>query len=256
MCKPVMVGTEAVEAHMIGGITYAHSRRLVTATGGLMLWDDANKQAYVRTARAPLWDTLSVLWRGNEIWPDGFKPSQLKLDYLWTRSLAAFPQVDPLLMVAILGQEGTGSFDTNPNNADEYNGNGPDRDWQADVARAVGHVAAKIRSYRTAVAFGFVQEAQSVGLEGNVIQFVNWPGPLPEFDPTWGPYAQHGEWWSGVLEYYTEMGGNGALLTEYALYLSKLNAKLRCKAVTDNAAWISDVTGTVPSKGVVTFWEA
>ena len=251
-CKPLLIGGVEVPAHLIAGVTLAYARQLAEAVGGLVIWDPRERQTVIRPALAPDWQTLPVLARGAERWPATYLPSQERLDHLWGACLRAWPRVDPLLAVAVLGQEGTGSFDTSAANRAADGGHGPEAVWALDVARAVGHLAAKLSAYRTAVAAGFTEEAQTLGLMGSAIQFCNWPGPLPGFDPAWGVYAQHSEWWVNVTAFYEEMGGDSRLLDAYAMSLPLLPLQLRCRAVTDDASLCSDETGRNPRPGVVT----
>jgi hypothetical protein len=251
-CNSLLVAGQAIESHLIGGTTWASARALAESCGALVSWDTTTGQAVVLPALAPDWTALSPLVTANGGWAPVFQVFQARFDYIWSASLRR--RVDPRLLVAILLQEGTGSFDTNSANAAQYNGNGPDADWIADTDRAVSHVAGKLVLYAQAVTSGFHSAAQTVGYEGTVIQFLNWPGPIWQHAPNWGCYAQHAEWWQGVTAFYEKLGGGVRLLSDYwqrgPVATDTMN--LRCEAVTDQPSLCSDLSGTVGHPGVVT----
>jgi hypothetical protein len=237
---------------MINNRTYALARELAEGCGSLMYWDKSTGQATVVPATAPAWESMSVIVDANRRWRTDCQMHQARLDHIWAAALRS--KVDPLLLLAILVQEGTGSFDTNPTNAAQYNGNGPDANWIADTARAISHVAGKLTWYSQAVAVGFREVAGSIGLEGTAVQFLNWPGPIWHHAPGWGCYAQHAEWWAGVTRVFEQLGGSVTLLSEYwaAGPVAVDTVRLSCQAVTDQPGLCSDETGRLARPGVVT----
>lgn len=251
-CKPLLIGQRSIEAHLINGKTLAMARDAVEACGSLVYWDARAAQARAVPALAPPWEELDPLRTANARWPSEYRMHQARLDYIWGQALRH--QVDPYLMVAILIHEGTGSFNTNSSNSDQYNGNGPDANWIRDTARAVSHVAGKLARYHQAVAAGFVDAARTLGLQGTAIQFAGWPGPIWNHSPTWGCYAQHADWWRGVSSFYEQMGGDVELLTEFwrQRRIPVNSIQLRCEPVTDRPDLCSDLSGRYGRPGVVT----
>lgn len=228
---------------------WAPARDMAEACGGLVCYDAQADQAVVVPPLAPPWKTLDPLVQANRYWRTEMQLSQARVDYIWAQALRR--KVDPRLLLAILPQEGTGSFNTNPDNAADYNGNGPDANWIRDTDRAVNLVAGKLFWYATAVKAGFREAAGKLGLEGSPIQFVNWPGPIANNSPTWGVYAQHGEWWRGVTRFFEEMGGSVRLLADYWAKDVR-SVTMTCTPITDQPGMCSDPSGKLPVPGVVT----
>jgi hypothetical protein len=253
MCRPILVAGRAVEAHLIANRTLAMARDLVEACGGLVYWDPDQEQAHVVPARAPDLEEVGLLLEANDRWRPEFQMHQARLDYIWAASLRRL--VDPRLMLAVLLHEGTGSFNTNPDNADQYNGHGPDANWIRDTDRAVSHVAGKLARYHQAVAAGFREAAGELGLEGTPIQFVGWPGPIWNHRPAWGCYAQHADWWKGVTWFYEQLGGSVRLLAGFWERgpVEVDQVQLRCEPVIDRPNLCSDLSGRHGRPGVVTW---
>ncbi len=251
-CNHLLVGGTPVEAHLIGGKSYAQARQLAEGCGGLVYWDSQATQAVVVPALAPDWHSFSLLVDAGSRWATEYQMHQARLDYIWSSALRR--RVDPRLMVAILLHEGTGSFNTNPSNSSQYNGHGPDADWITDTNRAVSHVAGKLAYYGQALAAGFAQAAATLGYEGTPIQYVGWPGPIWQHNPSWGCYAQHADWWQGVSGFFVELGGQIRSLTDYWQVgpVPTPPVKLRCLAVTNRPDLCSNLSGTVGRPGVIT----
>jgi|GEM_PF-6498627 len=125
-----------------------------------------------------------------------------KVEKLW--DAARRNNVDPRLLLAILVQEGTGSFDTNSENAGKYlRGNGPQPDWDKDLQAAFdGLILAKLRLYPAAVQGGF---------EGDWVDYVNWYTPIDRVSGdngavgASGVYAEDIFWGDGVRRIYTDI---------------------------------------------------
>ena len=143
--------------------------------------------------------------RGAEQLSATYRLTPDKLEQLWEFSRRN--HVDPRLMLSILKQEGTGSFDTNAANSGAYDGNGPRADWQADMTAALdGPILAKLRLYPQAVQAGF---------KGTWVQWINWHTPIdsPGFKGGAGVYAADINWGSGVEQNYRQVAqalGDGA----------------------------------------------
>lgn len=121
-----------------------------------------------------------------------------KAERIW--SFSEEHHVDPRLMLAILQQEGTGSFNTNPANRAAYGGgHGPQPDFERDLAGALeGTVLSKLRLYPLAVKAGF---------SGSWVEWVNWHTPM---DRPWKPgesgvYAEDIQWNVGVERHYLQI---------------------------------------------------
>lgn len=251
-CKPLLLSGKEIEAHLINGKTYAAARPLAEGCGALVCWDRSAEQAHVVPALAQLWESIEPLRVANARWAAEYQMHQARLDHIWAHALRR--QVDPRLMLAILLHEDTGSFNTNPANAGDYNGNGPDADWVEDTRRAVSHVLGKLARYHQAVARGgFRHAAATLGYDGSAIQFVNWPGPIWNHEPAWGPYAQHADWWMGVSRFFEVLGGDVRLLTDYwsERRVDVTAIGIYSEAVTDRADLCSDLSGTQPRPGIV-----
>lgn len=123
-----------------------------------------------------------------------------KVERLW-----AFSQenhVDPRLMLAILQQEGTGSFNTNPANSAHYGGHGPQPDWDRDMTAALeGPILAKLRLYPHGVQAGFT---------GTWVQWINWHTPIDTegFQAGSGVYAADINWGAGVERHYLDVAAS------------------------------------------------
>lgn len=117
-----------------------------------------------------------------------------KVKQLW--ETAEKNHVDPRLLLAILQQEGTGSFNTNPANSAEFKGHGPQPVWSEDLTAALdGPILSKLRLYPKAVEGGF---------PGTWVEWVNWYTPIdsPGFQGSPGVYAQDIRWAAGVERAY------------------------------------------------------
>jgi hypothetical protein len=155
--------------------------------------------------------------------------NQAKIDRLWTR--AAEVGVDPRVMLAVLFQEGTGSFDTNAAVPTQFwngvryfqGGSGVQPDVDKDLAAAMEHhMLAKIRAYgHYAVQFREAVQANGLG-DGNLFQYVNWVVPWVKASG-WtvrpGCYATHTEWWRGLQRFFDGLAGEGATQV-YSQYMA------------------------------------
>lgn len=155
--------------------------------------------------------------------------TQAKIDRLWQKANEI--GIDPRVMLAVLFQEGTGSFNTNAAvpvqwwTGTQYvrGGSGPQPDFEEDLADALeSHILAKVRAYGYYAA-QFQQAVVSGGLgDGNLFQYVNWITPWVK-SSGWvirpGPYATHTVWWKGLQNYFDNLCGEGATHA-YSLYMA------------------------------------
>ncbi|HWI51557.1 MAG TPA: hypothetical protein VNT01_05370 [Symbiobacteriaceae bacterium] len=145
---------------------------------------------------------------GGEALKETYRLTPQKVEELW--SFARENHVDPRLLLAILQQEGTGSFNTNPANASAYlDGHGPQPDWNADLKAALqGPILSKLRLYPKAVEGGFT---------GTWVEWVNWHTPIdsPDFRGASGVYAEDVNWAAGVERAYRSVASiNGPSATD------------------------------------------
>ncbi|MDF2628854.1 MAG: Peptidoglycan-binding domain 1 protein [Symbiobacteriaceae bacterium] len=141
-----------------------------------------------------------------------------KVKQLW--ETAEQNHVDPRLLLAILQQEGTGSFNTNPANSAEFDGHGPQPTWSADLNAALdGPILSKLRLYPKAVEGGF---------PGTWVEWVNWYTPIdtPGFEGAPGVYAADINWAKGVSTAYQEISDSlgataGDPVKEYGAWMSE-----------------------------------
>lgn len=212
---------------------------------------------------APDWRSLPGLLALAEA--TGKEFSQTRLNYLWDACegdpAKRFPA---LLMVAILPQEGTLSFNTSAENRAADGGHGIEPNWELDVQRAVALVRGKLALYQQAVAQGFVFAATSVmspasgvpvRATGSPFEWLNWHTAILDPDGTVrrGVYALHGSWWVGVRANYLRMGGSMADLEEACRRLDALAPRvaMEFRMVTGDVGWASNWNGTAPEPAAV-----
>ncbi|HWI51373.1 MAG TPA: hypothetical protein VNT01_04450 [Symbiobacteriaceae bacterium] len=134
---------------------------------------------------------------GAEVLKSVYRLTPAKVEQLW--AFARENHVDPRLLLAILQQEGTGSFNTNAANAEAYEGHGPQPDWNKDLTAALeGPVLSKLRLYAKAVEGGF---------PGTWVEWVNWYTPIDSegFQGAPGVYAADINWSAGVAGGYGDV---------------------------------------------------
>lgn len=170
---------------------------------------------------------------------DPLRWNQEKIDLLWEKCREYYDdygvQVDPRLMLAIIAQEGTGSFNTDSGNPAPDGGNGPDTDYVNDLKKAVELLGGKIIAYvQFHTAFSRARsEAFERGLAGikwydDILHYLNWETPclyLNSLKLKSGVYAQHNGWNSGVRQIYNELAYND-VEKEYTDYVLGLDANL------------------------------
>lgn len=143
------------------------------------------------------------------------KWDQRKINRVWEKANEL--GIDPRVMIAVISQEGTGSFDTN-SKVIMGGGNGIELDFEKDLNNAMkSHILSKLWAYSH---YGnqFQQAVIKEGLSGggNVFQYTNynvprisWNNKTKEYYIGDGCYAQHSEWWKGVSNFYEKISGDG-----------------------------------------------
>ena len=129
-------------------------------------------------------------------------------------------QVDPRLMISIIGAEGTGSFNTDMVNKAADGQNGPQKNFAADLENAVDIVGGKVMSYAYYIDdFSAAREkAYQEGLAGirdydDVLHYINWETPRVSTisqKTDIGIYAGNNNWNRDVRQVYGEIAFDGA----------------------------------------------
>lgn len=140
-------------------------------------------------------------------------------------------QIDPRLLLAIIIQEGTGSFNTSSTNIAADGQHGIETDYSKDLIKANSLVFGKILGYiyyadqfRDSVG----ESNSKSGIEGNgdVFQYANWYTPIIDLKKgvvRQGVYAGHGAWHVNVRKIYDELSeGNSK---SYEEYISNIDRK-------------------------------
>lgn len=193
---------------------------------------------------------------------NGLVFSQAKFERLW--QIAEGVNVPPLFMLAILPQEGTGSFNTSAENRAADGGHGIEVDWERDVTAAVNLVAGKLALWPQAVAQGWSDLARRVTSpgwgtnadrsDGGPIEYVNWRTAIlrPAGRVDVGPYAQHASWWLGVRTNFLSYGGTIAQLEEAARALDKRAPRVAMEfRLARNTGEASNWNATAPEPAVI-----
>lgn len=208
------------------------------------------------------WRTPPALRRlGEAAAANGVAFSQPKFDRLWEVATAA--GVPPLFLVAILVQEGTGSFDTRPG-AGGDGGGGIEPDWERDVTAAARLVGGKLALWVQARDQGFPQMARSIvspgdgsghPCDGLPDQWINWTTAIlrPSGEVAVGAYALHASWWVGVRQHFIDFGGDLNDLTDAARALDAgaPRVKLTLRTVMAEVGMASNWNATAPEPAVV-----
>jgi hypothetical protein len=213
---------------------------------------------------APDWRTIAGLMElAEQAAANGLVFSQAKFDRLW--EIAEAKGVPPRFMLAILPQEGTGSFNTSAENPAADGGHGIEADWERDVRLAVDLVAGKLALYPQACAQGWLTLARRVMPPawgdymrfnvGGPIEWVNWRGAIlrPSGAVDIGPYAQHASWWLGVRANYLQYGGTVDELEEAARVLDAQAPRVAMafRIATDETQLASNWNATAPEPAVI-----
>jgi hypothetical protein len=121
--------------------------------------------------------------------------------------------IDPRIMLAIIFAEGTGSFNTNPQNAKQYNGYGPEENFDVDIKRAYDLIVGKSLGY-IYYKEGFNQAVlEGANSQGDVFQYYNWNTPIIDVAGQKlrsGVYATDMNWSGNVSSIYNQLAGDAA----------------------------------------------
>lgn len=154
---------------------------------------------------------------------------QNKIDELWSTSYEIYNnygiQVDPRFLLAIIIQEGTGSFNTSSTNLAVDGQHGVEKNFAVDLMKANSLVFGKVlgyiyygKSFRQAVS----KNSKLPGINGkaSIFQYCNWYTPIIDIYEErirLGQYAGDGSWGDGVKEHYILLGGNADKYNTYLL---------------------------------------
>ena len=159
--------------------------------------------------------------------------NQEKVNLLWIACEKIYIEyginIDPRILLAIILQEGTGSFDTSSVNKAADGQHGAELDYAKDMMRANSHILGKIVGYM------YYQddfekavlncESLRKNKDGGVFDYFNWELPIVDFkkNMVWvGVYASHSVWGDNVEKIYEDLSHKGAG-EEYTKYVSDLD---------------------------------
>ena len=159
--------------------------------------------------------------------------TQEKIDMIWDSCRDFYEKydvcIDPVLYLAIICQEGTGSFNTSSANRAADGQHGYEADYVTDLSKVNSLLYAKLTGY---MLYGEeFKEAVNQNCDKNGItsggtfaQYCNWQTPIVRSGSNWcGVYANHGEWYKGVTSFYESYYGEDAMenYSEYLLSFDK-----------------------------------
>ena len=161
---------------------------------------------------------------------------QNKIDVLWEACSEIDKtygiQVDPRFLLAVIIQEGTGSFNTSSSNRAADGQHGIEVDFALDVMKANRLIFGKFlgyayygNSFRSAVTENAVVLSSN---SGEVFDYANWQTPIIDLknNTVWtGIYAGHTLWGKGVKSIYEDLVYTGAG-NEYSKYIADIDASL------------------------------
>ena len=192
-----------------------------------------------RAPRLALQDSTETYldWQLNRINNNGkLKWNQEKIDKVWEASVAYYNktkvQVDPRLLLAIIIQEGTGSFNTDKNNLAADGQNGVNENFDNDLALAMDFLGGKIIAYTyyhdqfsAARQSAFEKELPGIKDYDDILHYLNWNTPRlhlisPGFSS--GIYAGHNDWNRGIRAIYSNLAFDGAA-QKYTDYVASLD---------------------------------
>lgn len=180
------------------------------------------------------------------------KWNQEKLHSLWeaTKKIQETYdiQIDPRFLLAIIIQEGTGSFNTSSINRAADGEHGAETNYAKDLMKANSLVFGKILGYiyygqefRKAV----VKNNKLSGItgKGNVFQYCNWFTPIIRMNSKQvecGVYASDNRWGDNVQKIYNIFSGNEA--SNYEQYLLSLDKSVTQKIAASEGIKIPNFT--------------
>ncbi|MBE6759620.1 MAG: hypothetical protein E7554_05950 [Ruminococcaceae bacterium] len=179
--------------------------------------------------------------QGNIKWQT--KWDQEKINSVWAACELIYKehgvQIDPRILIAIIIQEGNGSFNTSSTNRAADGEHGYEANVSKDLARATDLIFRKVLGY---IQYGEEFNntvAESLDTSGNFIQYLNWETPilkLNDAQSSTGVYASDTNWSKNVCSIYERFVGSDTAVEDYTNYLLSLDKSY----VTDNVSHIPD----------------
>ncbi|WP_010250293.1 peptidoglycan DD-metalloendopeptidase family protein [Acetivibrio cellulolyticus] len=168
-------------------------------------------------------------WFANK----GIKWSQEKVDAIWQATEEINKQygiqIDPRFLLAIIIQEGTGSFNTSSTNRAADGQHGIETNYALDLMKANSLIFGKILGYidcgdefRKAVSNN--NNLSGIKGSGDIFQYANWLTPIIRMNTKkveTGVYAGHGAWGNSVRSIYNDLTGGEA--SNYEKYISGID---------------------------------
>lgn len=162
------------------------------------------------------------------------KWNQNKINELWVGSKNIYNkyniQIDPRLLMSIIIQEGTGSFNTSSTNRAADGQHGVEKDFAVDFMKANDLIFGKILGYayygedfNDAVKIS--NQNAGISGKGDFFQYANWKTPIVKlkYDRVeLGNYAGHGRWNERVKSIYEEFTAEG-YSNKYSNYLINID---------------------------------
>jgi hypothetical protein len=160
---------------------------------------------------------------------------QNKIDELWATCVEIYItygiQIDPRFLLAIIIQEGTGSFNTSSTNRGADGQHGIEVNFALDLMRAQHLIFGKLLGY---IYYGndfnsaVESNANFASSRGGMFDYANWQTPIVDLHNDivrLGVYAGHSAWGIGVQSIYERLTYAGAG-RNYSNYLANLDANL------------------------------
>lgn len=164
------------------------------------------------------------------------KWEQSKIDALWQATNEIDNkyriQIDPRFLLAIIIQEGTGSFNTSSVNLAADGQHGIETNYALDLMKANDLIFGKILGYiyygaqfRETVAKN--NHLAGIKGSGDIFQYANWDTPIvrlnkKRIEP--GVYAGHGLWCDGVRKIYNDLTEGSA--NSYEQYIANIDKSI------------------------------
>ncbi|MEA4964094.1 MAG: hypothetical protein VB114_20825, partial [Lutispora sp.] len=138
-------------------------------------------------------------------------------------------QIDPRLLLAVIIQEGTGSFNTSSTNRAADGQHGVETNYVVDLMKANSLIFGKTLGYiyygeefRQAVSAN--NDKAGIDGPGDIFQYYNWNTPIIDTRQAkvrTGSYAGHGAWGYQVKKHYTALGGDAIGYENYISSIEK-----------------------------------
>ena len=209
----------------------------------------APTQYYDEAAEQCLEYALRPLWYGNPMQLDGISTqerylnkrlsglmipwNQDKIDAVWEAAELFYDEYginyDPRVMLAVIIQEGNGSFNTSSTNLAADGQNGPETNFAVDLTSANELLFGKFIGYlyfrdefEQCVAESEILSSQG---DGGIFDYYNWNTPIirPWSNTVYnGVYANHSAWGDAVEDIYEDLTYEGAY-QDYSNYVASID---------------------------------